>query len=387
MFAVIIIFISAIAISLTAAYFSIIGLATMFPGSTEAIVVMGSVLEVGKLVAAVWLHKNWDTAFKFIRAYLLVAVLILCGITSMGIFGFLSRSHVEHGASIEKEQAMIAQLDGQISRHKDFISRKTEAIQNLDGQQNNSTDNKDETIERLEDRITKIKEELESNIQIEENLLTKYEARKKELDDELASSKPTGIFASSKKHNDLIKGQKKERDSLLSRKLSSEEKIQSLRDTAAAQINETRSQIDAASAGKEEVGVFDDKINSYRLEIESTHDKISLLEEEKFKYGEALRLLEVEIGPIMYVANAIRDWGGFDVQVAEAIRIVIITLIFVFDPLAILLLIAATMSYSQIKEEDLPPEIRDIRNKLLEEMEEYLEEGGIAEHFIERCKK
>ena len=74
-------------------------------------------------------------------------------------------------------------------------------------------------------------------------------------------------------------------------------------------------------------------------------------------------------------------------DLSEAIRIVIVTLIFVFDPLAILLLIAAAMSYSQIKEDDLPPDIVDIRNKLLGEMEEYLDEGGIAEHFIERCKK
>ena len=59
MFSVGVIFFSAVAISLTAAYFSIVGLATMFPGSAEAIIMMGSVLEIGKLVAAVWLHKNW----------------------------------------------------------------------------------------------------------------------------------------------------------------------------------------------------------------------------------------------------------------------------------------------------------------------------------------
>ena len=96
------IFLSGIAISLVAAYFSIVGLATMFPGSMEAIVIIGIVLEIGKLVAAVWLHKNWGTAFKFLRAYLLVAVIVLSGITSMGIFGFLSKSHVEHSASVDK---------------------------------------------------------------------------------------------------------------------------------------------------------------------------------------------------------------------------------------------------------------------------------------------
>ena len=97
--------------------------------------------------------------------------------------------------------------------------------------------------------------------------------------------------------------------------------------------------------------------------------------------------MEVEIGPIKYIANALQDWAGLDVDISEAIRLVIVTLIFVFDPLAILLLLAATMSYAQIKDEALPPDVRDIRNKLLDEMEEYLEEGGVAEHFIERCKK
>ena len=129
---VVVISLSAIAISLTAAYFSIVGLATMFPGSAEAIIIMGAVLEVGKLVAAVWLHKNWGSAFKFIRNYLLIAVVVLSGITSMGIFGFLSRSHVEHGASIDKEVSMISQLDSKISREKDFIKRKEESIKKLD---------------------------------------------------------------------------------------------------------------------------------------------------------------------------------------------------------------------------------------------------------------
>lgn len=381
------IFLSAIAISITAAYFSIVGLATMFPGSAEAIIVMGTVLEVGKLVAAVWLHKNWHSAFKFIRNYLLLAVVILSGVTSMGIFGFLSRSHVEHSASMDKEQSMIAQLDSKISREKDFIERKNESINKLSSQQTSSAGNKDEVITRLDDRVKEIKEEVSSNVKIEQDLIAKYEAREKELDKELEGSKETGIFSNNKKYSQLLSKQKKERESLLNRKLESEQKIKSLRDDSLALINQTRLQIDTTTSKKEEVGVFDDKISEYRREVEESYDKISVLEEERFSYGAELRALEVEIGPIKYIANALQDWGGLKVDVSEAIRIVIVTLIFVFDPLAILLLIAATMSYSQIKEDDLPPEIKDIRNKLLEEMEEYLEEGGIAEHFIERQKK
>ena len=384
---ILLIFLSAIAISITAAYFSIVGLATMFPGSTEAIIVMGTVLEVGKLVAAVWLHKNWHSAFKFIRNYLLIAVVVLSGVTSMGIFGFRSRSHVEHGASMDKEQSMITQLDSKIAREKDFIDRKNESINKLNSQQTSSTGTKNEVITRLDDRVKEIKEEASSNIKIEQDLIVKYEAREKELDKELEGSKETGIFSNNKKYSQLLSKQKKERESLLNRKLESEQKIKSLRDDSLDLINQTRLQIDTTTSKKEEVGVFDEKISQYRLEVEKSYDKIAKLEEERFGYGADLRALEVEIGPIKYIANALQAWGGLEVDVSEAIRIVIVTLIFVFDPLAILLLIAATMSYSQIKEDELPPEIKDIRNKLLEEMEEYLEEGGIAEHFIERQKK
>ena len=124
-------FLSAVSISLTAAYFSVIGLATMFPGSKEAIIIMGGVLEVGKLIASVWLHHNWNDSFKFLKRYLLFSVVVLSLITSMGIFGFLSRSHVEHHASIKKEQAIISQIDQKISREQDFITRKKEQLELL----------------------------------------------------------------------------------------------------------------------------------------------------------------------------------------------------------------------------------------------------------------
>ena len=111
------------------------------------------------------------------------------------------------------------------------------------------------------------------------------------------------------------------------------------------------------------------------------------MENEKFDYGSALRALETEIGPIKYVVGALEEWVGFSVGIEQAVRIIIVILIFVFDPLAILLIISATITYSKLKEEDIPPDVKEIRNKLLEELEEYLNDGGIAEHFIDRTKK
>lgn len=383
------IFLSGIAISLVAAYFSIVGLATMFPGSMEAIVIMGSVLEIGKLVAAVWLHKNWSTAFKFLRAYLLVAVIILSGITSMGIFGFLSKSHVEHSASVDKEQAVVAQIESKIEREKSLILRLDDKLSKLESRQGSSTDVKDETLSRLESRVTKIKEESETSLTRQRELIESYQSRLKELDELLNSSKESGLFSSNKKYKELVELQKEERELLSKRKLESESKIQSIIDKTDGDISKTREQIDAISLQKDEVIVSTDnaEVEKIRAEVETSYDKIDSLETEKFDYGAKLRALEVEIGPVKYIASVLQDWIGLEVDISEAVRIVIVILIFVFDPLAILLLIAATITYSSTREKELPADVKEIRNKLLEELEEYLDEGGIADHFIDRQKK
>ena len=132
--------ISALSISLIAAYFSIIGLATIFPGSMYAVIAMGSVLEIGKIIASIWLHKNWKSAPKMIKFYLFSAIIVLMGITSMGIFGFLSKSHIEHEQTAEKSKALLEQVENKITRQRDYIQRqkdlitkKEEKFQNLGG--------------------------------------------------------------------------------------------------------------------------------------------------------------------------------------------------------------------------------------------------------------
>ena len=96
MFGIILTFFSAISISIIAAGYSIVGLATLFAGAVVPIIAMGSALEVGKLVAASWLYNNWRNSFVpfSIKMYLTFAVIVLIFITSMGIFGFLSKAHL-----------------------------------------------------------------------------------------------------------------------------------------------------------------------------------------------------------------------------------------------------------------------------------------------------
>ena len=391
MFLVLVIFLSAVSISVTAAYFSIIGLATMFPGSKEAIIIMGATLEVGKLVAAVWLHKEWHTAFKFIRNYLLIAVIVLSAITSMGIFGFLSRSHVEHEASIEKEQAMLSQIEVKIQREKDFINRKSELIKKIESKESNVNDQGQDLVKRLEERINAIKEESELNIKQQQDLISKNELKLKQLDEQLESVKSSGLFSNDKNYKKTLSEQKPQRDSIELSISESESEIKSTQSKTLSLLESTRAQIDSASLQKDVIAEINPDISKYNKEIQEAQDKIASLESQSFEYGQGLRALETEMGPITYIIEAIKDWTGADLDTGKGIRIVIITLIFVFDPLAILLLIAATMSYAEIKRKkeagNIPPDVRAIRNKLLDEIEEYMQEGGIAEHFIERAKK
>lgn len=118
-----IVFLTGIAISTVAAYYSIIGLTTIFAGAFWSIVIMGTVLEIGKIVAVSWLYNNWNAAPLLIKTYLTSAVIVLMLITSMGIFGLLSKFHIEQQVSINTgayEQIQI--IDSKIKIHADAIS-------------------------------------------------------------------------------------------------------------------------------------------------------------------------------------------------------------------------------------------------------------------------
>jgi len=245
MFLTLLTFLSAISISVIAAGYSIIGLATLFAGATIPIIAMGSALEVGKLVAASWLYHNWRANIpRLLKAYLFSAIIILIFITSMGIFGFLSKAHLDQVKPVSGNNIKIELLDKQINQ------------QNL-------------IIERAEKQITLLDKALE--VYIDKEYVTRgLKERKK---------------------------QEVERNSL-----------------------------------NEAINNASDKI------AELTNQKASLsLEQNK---------IEAEVGPIKYVAELIYGEQAQD-NFDKAVRIVILILIFVFDPLAVLLLIAANISLRQ----------------------------------------
>ena len=149
---------SALSISLVAATFSIVGLSVIFAGAFWSVIIMGSVLEVAKLVTAVWLHANWTKASFFLKSYLSIAVVVLIGITSMGIFGYLSKAHIEHERQSQKVAAVISQIDNKIQRENIEINRLNESITQAKERLKDFTSRTDVNFDREEDKIKSIEQ-------------------------------------------------------------------------------------------------------------------------------------------------------------------------------------------------------------------------------------
>jgi len=239
-------FLTAIALSVVAAYYSVIGLAQIFPGSYWPIIIMGSVLELSKLVTVSWLYNNWNVTTRWMRYYFLVAVLLLMAITSMGIFGYLSKAHIEHSSSI----APLIE--------KEFI---------------------------YDEKIKALKEVIESN---RKNVIQLDAAVDQVM---VRSTDEKGAERS----NQIRKTQQKER-------------------TRAAD------------------------------EIARAQTEIQKITEEKSPISLEIKKAESELGPIKYVAEVVYETQDRDL-IDKAVRLVIFVIIVVFDPLAVLLLIAANQTY------------------------------------------
>jgi hypothetical protein len=289
MFIALLTLLSALSISGVAAYYSIIGLATIFPGAFIPVVLMGSVLEVGKLVCASWLYRNWTSTNLLLRSYLFFAVIVLSLVTSMGIFGFLSKAHLQNefadGSIIQK----IEIINSQIRTEENIIARQNEVIKRSFGTGTSNT----VRLEQLNQRLVQLDREVEAY-----------------------TKQGSSFFGgdSVKKGLDLKASQKAERD-----KINTE--INRLTSTSST----------STSAAEQQIARSQQKITEFI-------QKRDPLMSERLK-------LEAEIGPIKYIAALAVDVGmSQKVDANSAVRWVIIILIFVFDPLAVLMLVAANQS-------------------------------------------
>jgi len=248
-------FLAAFALSACAGLYSVIGLAAIFPGSYWPIIIMGSVLEGSKLVTTSWVYRNWDTAPRLMKYYMVTAIVILMAITSMGIFGYLSKAHLEHSADMAPLTDKVAMLDEKIKTEKENINANRTVLKQLD-------EGVDQVMARSQDE--------------------------KGADKAIA----------------VRKAQAKERSRI-------------------------------------------------SQEISESQKTISSLNEERGPLNVALQKAESDFGPIKYVAELIYGSGERDI-IDKAVRLVIILIMVVFDPLAVLLLIAGNMSLK--KEPEIEPE-------------------------------
>lgn len=340
---------SALSISVIAAYFSIIGLATIFPGSIISVAIMGTALEIGKIVAAVWLHQNWKRAPLLIKSYLVFGVLVLMGITSMGIFGFLSKSHITHKQEADKAVALISQVENKINRENEFIERQRSLIIQVEQQTEKISQKSDGFIKVEQDKILQINQDLERDIKYDGEQLSLLNNKLSQLDKTLqeAKTKSYGLFSDKKKIIEKLENeQTAERESISSQKLQIEKRISNTRDSAAAAIKQIRARIEQYQTASFDTDSSEQTIEQYNSKINQALDRIDELEKKKFDLNDGSAQLEAEVGPIKYVVEMIADLTGARVSLEDAVRWMIMVLIIVFDPLAILLVIAAHISLS-----------------------------------------
>jgi len=428
----------ALCISGIAAYYSIIGLTAIFAAAFLPIVLMGSVLEVGKILTTVWLHQNWHRAPKIIRGYLTTAVIVLMFITSMGVFGFLSKSHIEQSSVGAEQIALAENIDDKIARSQAKIERWTNEIQRL----NTGGDSTriDSLIAREQQRIKDANARLQPQIdaenakipglrtqaqteigQQEKRLVDaqkRAEASIKVAQDELTrldndveaytkqgTTGSSGLFSSSTdnvaKGAELRARQKPERDKLQadidqakSNELAIASRVQaeikainsrlanSIKEVEAriatirksvdptvksANENIARYTLEAGNANK---GV-DTRIEDLEKQIENEQPVIDQLREEKFVFEKKYRQFEAEVGPVKYIAELI--YGAADkTLLEEAVRWVIIIIVAVFDPLAVCLVLAGTMTitwWRQDKGKNVKRKIVRVDDPRLEELE------------------
>ena len=247
---------SGLSLSAVAVYYSVVGLTAIFAAAVVPIIIMGTTLEISKLVATIWLKQNWKTAPLLIKTYLFTAIVVLMIITSMGIFGFLSKAHSDQNLVSGDVLAKIAVYDEKIKTSKENIDVNRKQLKQMD-----------EAVDQVMGRSA----------------------------DEKGADKAVA----------LRRGQAKDRARLLQ-------------------------------------------------DIEAEQKTISSLNEERAPIAAEVRKVEAEVGPIKYIAAFF--YGSTDTSILEkSVTWVIITIIIVFDPLAIILLLASQISFQEFREREGKP--------------------------------
>ncbi len=342
------VFFVALALSAVAAYYSIIGLVTIFAASVLPVAIMGSTLEVAKLVTASWLYRNWKTANFLLKSYFVFAVVVLMLITSMGIFGFLSKAHIQQTSEAVQQQSVIVRIDEQtLAIEKRIQEMQTSAVDNNE-QVNAQVEANNAKIEQINSRYETLVEEQNTIIKEARRTLVTLEQYIAENDvrkmQALVGAKVDGQYGSgtARKVEEFRSAETAKSDEVVTR---ARDRVTSLRDQQSQEISRIA---EANSRLSEQIGV----VRVDTTQLETLQGQLSKLEEQKFELETDYRKLEAEFGPIKYISEMIYG-DDAEANLDDSVRIVILMLIFVFDPLAILLLIAANQGLKE-RQNDKP---------------------------------
>ena len=479
MFLAILTMITALTISAVAIYYSVAGLVAIFAAAALPIMIMGGTLEVAKLVTAVWLHRYWQKAAWWLKTYLSIAVIVLMIITSMGIFGFLSKAHIEQTSASEESIAKVEQINKELGRQDGIIFRAETKIKQLESSGTGADANLQAQIDKEQERIDKAFERIQPAIDQQnkiiedaragdanrtkpyedqltniQNEITRLESTAREYEDKIANLKANqgavnpllqqikkieeeiirvtnqlqsteraqiragqaiigvssdGLFgnntrealakwvAAQQERISQIQGEvsqlrkdasatvEKERErlagvvkdirgkqipALKDRELimlgkiddvratespviqTARDEIQRLRKSAEDQVKNSQQLIERLRgqlAQTDKVDEIDAAIDEQNLRIKNANKEIDLLTEEKYSLEAEYRKLEAEVGPIKYIAEFIYGEKADKNLLEEAVRWVILIIIFVFDPLAVLLLIASQYTFDFVR--------------------------------------
>lgn len=362
MFLTILTLLSALSISAVAIFYSIAGLAAIFAGAAIPIMIMGSVLEVGKLVTASWLYQHWRQAPRFLKYYLTIAVVVLMFITSMGIFGYLSKAHVEQTAPTTLISSKIVQLDDQIVRENGKIERWNTELERLNAgtsvRIDNLVDSEQQKLDKIFNRIDKEIADItliaNQNIETQKERITQAKERA-DRDIKQIQDRMKGAFSKSKFDKEIDQVRKNEvavaasaQREIIAIQNKLNEDIQKIKDKYAGQIESLTTKItEFTSEASEKTGDIEAKIKELEAKIQGSYKLVDGYNEEKYTLKGQIKEIEVEVGPIKYIAEFVYGVDANENMLEEAVRWVIIIIIFVFDPLAVLLLIAANYNLKQ----------------------------------------
>ena len=366
--------ITALAIAGVAAWFSIEGLMAIFSASALPIAIMAGTLEVGKLLTASWLYRYWHETTLLLKTYLSIAVVVLMLITSMGIFGYLSKAHLDQAGETGDAFAKVERIDGQIQREENKIALLEDRILGVGGSIDVSESIKQQEeirdgawarvqgdIDYANGQIDRLRDQLA--------VLDKAVNDLREKGVEVVTLDEGGAFRQAETEkidyvaqaNELFAQQKEQRDQIRADIQVQQDNIDKYRaqaqktiDDANAEINRLRNQ----NSSQQDENII--KIDEYNAQIDEIYDNIVILKDEKFEAESIVRNLEKEVGPIKYVAQLIY---GADTEsyLDQAVRLFILMLVFVFDPLAVVLIIAANQTLLRygINLEKTGPDLRD----------------------------